>query len=358
MHRKSFEEDYEFEIYKTDDGGYSVSLPHQCGSWEIVGADIDDKKVDLEKMTDDYPNLPKDKELAIRQMRLFVKRAEEALERLINKDKIWTYLIKKKTNKMAKTLEQITDTFFFDAGTKEAPKHDYFLKKNGELKPLTGITTVLSVIAKPSLIPWAANMVADHIREHAEWQSIKFPEPQREYLVSESLLEEARKAHSKKKEEAAQKGTNIHAWISQWCLAEKKFGYPPFPEDEIAREQAEQFVAWAEKNQVKFLASEKKLMSEKLWIAGTLDFIAEIKGRKFMGDIKTYAKLYDRIPFLQMAGYRIMAEEMGEKDFMGSVVVNLPKGGELEEKYSYDDETDKKGFLAALELYRVLNNHK
>lgn len=88
MHRESFEEDYDFEVYKTEMGGYSVSLPHQCDAWEIVGAEIENQfdggNPDLSKMTDDYPNLPKDKDLAVKQMELFIKRAKEALEKLKN----------------------------------------------------------------------------------------------------------------------------------------------------------------------------------------------------------------------------------------------------------------------------------
>lgn len=80
-HRDSFTEDYEFNVQKTENGGYSVTLPHQCDDWDIIAADID-STIDNAEMTDDYPNLPKSKELAISQMELFIKRASEALEKL------------------------------------------------------------------------------------------------------------------------------------------------------------------------------------------------------------------------------------------------------------------------------------
>ena len=86
MHRDSFTEDYEFFVEKDKEGGYSVSLPHQCDDWEIIGADIGNirsgDKIDLKIMTDDYPNLPKDKKLAVKQMKLFIKRATKALKKL------------------------------------------------------------------------------------------------------------------------------------------------------------------------------------------------------------------------------------------------------------------------------------
>lgn len=84
MHRETFEEDYEFEVYKNKEGGYSVCLPHQCDSWEIVGAEVDTDfgNIKSEIYTDNYPNLPKDKEVALKQMELFIKRAKEALDKL------------------------------------------------------------------------------------------------------------------------------------------------------------------------------------------------------------------------------------------------------------------------------------
>lgn len=86
-HRETLEEDYEFSVRLTDEGGYSVSLPHQCDDWEIVGADVWSSWSDEpqpENVTRSYPNLPKDKDLAVRQMELFIKRAKEALVKLQN----------------------------------------------------------------------------------------------------------------------------------------------------------------------------------------------------------------------------------------------------------------------------------
>ena len=83
-HRQTFKEDYEFIVRKEDsydeehEAGYSVSLPHQCDSWEILGAEDDD----TEKHNGSYPANPCSKELAVLQMELFIKRANEALQKL------------------------------------------------------------------------------------------------------------------------------------------------------------------------------------------------------------------------------------------------------------------------------------
>lgn len=75
MNRETPTEDYEFSVDRTYDyvdgkrieTGYEVSLPHQCDEWKIIGWDYKDQP---------------DKNIAIKQMELFVKRAQEALEKL------------------------------------------------------------------------------------------------------------------------------------------------------------------------------------------------------------------------------------------------------------------------------------
>src|SRR3990167_4843288 len=76
-------------------------------------------------------------------------------------------------------------------------------------KPMTGVTTILSVIAKPALIQWAANEAVKYITEHIA-ELLTFP------IVKENvdkILEEARNAHRRKKEDAGSKGTDIHKEI-------------------------------------------------------------------------------------------------------------------------------------------------
>lgn len=214
--------------------------------------------------------------------------------------------------------------------------HRYFL----DGKPLSGVTTVLGVIAKPALINWAARMSADYILENLK-----------DLKDLEQVCELAKNAHNRKKDKGAEAGSDIHAWIESWI----KDSTIALPEDPTARRQAQQFVKWAEEKKVKFLESEKKMYSEEMWLGGTVDAVATIDGKKYVVDFKTQARLWDRTPFLQTAAYRLMLEEMGEKDFYGSLILLLPKEGKLEEHYSYDEETDKEGFMSALWLYRIIN---
>ena len=106
------------------------------------------------------------------------------------------------------------------------------------------------------------------------------------------------------------------------------------------------------KNKVKFLESEKVMYDADRFIAGTADFTCEIDGKKYVGDLKTGSGVYYEA-FLQCAAYRSM---LGEFD--GSLIVHLPKKGELKTHFRYDYETDLNAFNAALTIYRAQQTWK
>ena len=248
----------------------------------------------------------------------------------------------------------MTDPLF----TFEPEKHTY--KYDG--KKMTGCTTILGVLAKPQLIPWAARMACDYIRENAspEWDGDINNEDKvlSGYSVSLTTLAEAQVAHAKKKEDGATKGTDTHAQVEDFvkeCIADNN-GYPIVERTMTASATLTQFIHWAHDNHVRFLASEAQFYSKKLWVAGTADLIFEQDGKRYLGDIKTYKKIWDRTPFYQCAGYALMAQEMGEPKFDGYCIINLPKERSFKEsediKYSFDIDGDTQAFLACVTLYR------
>lgn len=272
--------------------------------------------------------------------------------------------IKMKTIKKKVSLkEEPQKGFIFDD---KDGKHNYYF--DGKL--MTGCTSILSVIAKPALIQWAANMASQFIRDNSEDISsfitrIKFnskieitnPEIMTGFkILKEETIDKAKNAHRQKKEDAADVGKVAHKIIENWI----KTGQITLSEDIMTIKMVLNFINWTTKNKVKFLESEKQIYSKELFIAGTADFVCEIEGKKYIGDIKT-GGVYDRIPHFQTAGYRFMLEEMGEKDYFGSIIVNIKKDGSFDETkdvmFSYDYKTDLDGFLAALKIYRILNNY-
>lgn len=212
-------------------------------------------------------------------------------------------------------------------------------------KPVTGVTTILGVIAKPALINWSANMAVDYMCEHIG-ELLKFPINKEN---TDKILKEARKAHCMKRDKAADIGTIAHKQIENWIN-----GDPLDEVDSKVRKMVDNFIGWADKNKVEFLASEKQVYSEKNWFAGTYDFLCKIDGKTYLGDVKTSSGIYPEM-FFQCAAYQICEEEMEEVKIDGCVIVNIRKDGTFEEKRSISNETNKEAFLAALKLYRAIN---
>lgn len=222
-----------------------------------------------------------------------------------------------------------TNKFTFNEKT-----HRYFY--DGE--PMTGVTTVLNVINKPALIGWSARMAVEYIVENFDGE------------LTTELLEDAKKAHAKKRDKAAEQGTDTHALVEQWIKSQIQGTLWARPDDK----QLENFVGWAMKHNVRFLESEKRVYDKDLFLAGTADLVCEIDGKTFIGDIKTTSGIYDLTPFMQCAAYAHMLDY----DINGTIIINLKKDGSFNEDkdvyYRYDLETDWKAFENALQLYRAM----
>ena len=193
------------------------------------------------------------------------------------------------------TKEKLPDGFYF-----RASDHSYFM--DGER--MTGVTTILGTISKPSLIPWAARMATDYIKDNGIYN-----ETEQTYEITEVQLEAARNAHTKKKEAGGVAGTDTHALVEQWIKSQisgniSDMDYKPI----------QPFIDWTTAQKITFIASEEKLYSKQMFVAGTADFLFERDGKRYIGDIKTYKKLWDRVPMLQCAGYGLMWREMNRKD--------------------------------------------
>lgn len=239
------------------------------------------------------------------------------------------------------------DNFTFDDKT-----HTYRL----DGKRLSGVTTILGVISKGNaLVNWAARMSSEYVLENLK-----------DLDDLEQVCEDAKTAHTKKRDDAATKGTDVHKEIEGLVkdVIEIELFNGFFGEKLQHKEkQVQHFIDWAVKNKVKFLVSERKVYSKKLFVAGTYDFKCEIDGKTYMGDIKTTSGIYGREPFAQCAAYQHFEKEMtGKDDVDGRLIINLKKTGQFDEEsdvyYSYDYDTDLEIFMSALTLYRKLSTFK
>ena len=222
-------------------------------------------------------------------------------------------------------------------------RHLHQLLVDGEWKNLTGCTTVLSVLAKPALIQWSANMAVEYIQE-----KVKFPVNLSDW---ENVLKEAKTAHRKKKEKAGDLGTQIHAEVEsiiKTAIQASEGVIAP----QTGSPQANHFIKWAIDNKVKFLETEKCVYSKSKFLGGIVDIVCEIDGKLWLADIKTGSGIYPE-HFAQMAGYNLMLDEMGYPKIAGHIVLNLKKDGTFQEKRSISTEDSKKLFLACLDIYRL-----
>lgn len=209
-------------------------------------------------------------------------------------------------------------------------------------KRMTGVTTVLGVIAKPALIGWAANMAVQHVQE----QILK-AEPGTILENLDKWLLEARKAHTVKRDKAADIGTLVHKACEEWIKSQTE---PTL--DEQGMKMFGHFKQWATDNKVKFLESEKHLYSESMFLGGICDMVVEIDGQVWIADIKT-GGVYPEA-FYQMAAYQMLLEEMGSPlKITGHIILGIKKDGTFEEKRSVSHEEAKEAFLAAFKIYKI-----
>ena len=239
-------------------------------------------------------------------------------------------------------------------------KHLYYY----DGKPMTGCTTILGVLAKPALIPWAAKMATEYVRDNLPKCLMDANGDSKQLTdLIEDMLEEAKNAHRKKKEDAAEAGTDTHALVETWIRAviDINDGIPSSVGGTAVgfAPEIQPFVEWAIKENITFKATEQKLYSKKLFVAGTVDFVFEKKGKRYVGDLKTYKKLWDRVPLIQCAGYSIMWSEMYGEEIDGYCVVCLPKERKFNESedvmWSFDPQGEKEAFISCVNLYRYLN---
>ena len=243
-------------------------------------------------------------------------------------------------------------------------------------KPLIGTSGVLNVIAKP-LTWWASGLAVTELG----WSPIKdkdkrFISKELRLPIAEKRLEEIKGmdaeeylktldkgyyAHSKTLDKSATKGTNMHAILEKIC---KRL---PLSDREAEHPAAICFREWANKNIKRVISSEGHCYSEEYWLGGITDLVFEdMEGRIAIMDFKSSKEVY-RTQLWQCAGYDLQIAENGIVDKEGNQICKLEKpisyyavfpfgATNPEPEISYDTESAKEAFLAALTIQNKLNN--
>lgn len=219
-------------------------------------------------------------------------------------------------------------------------KHWFYDGRGSSIISVTGITGVID--KSGALMGWAVNQMADYLLASEQKE------------ITQGLIDAAKKEYRRLKKEAADIGTQIHEWISEWIAGKK----PDMPDNERVVNGITAFLKFQKEHKAKWLESERIVYSKKHKYAGILDAIAEIDGNLILVDFKSSNGIYDEMRF-QVAGYQMAYEEETKKNFDGRMIIRFGKDtGEFEVKNLDSDEKDKKAFLACLALKTRLNELK
>lgn len=242
-------------------------------------------------------------------------------------------------------------------------------------KPLRGCSSIVKIIGKgDGLINWAANCAVDFLKEKfCAFDAIAPSHPD-----NLALFEEARTAHVRKRDGAAEKGTERHGLLEEYvrnCLTLR--GGLPIPTIEYANlhpgddaegrvKPIQLFIEWSVYNVEKFLFTEANCYSEKLWVGGIADIGMLLKdGRRVVGDHKSGPRAYFN-QFIQCAIYDVLLSESGGLDADGNKLFDWePADGYVvfpfrskpfTPEFRWDVDNYRKAAEEVVHLYSLENN--
>lgn len=242
-------------------------------------------------------------------------------------------------------------------------QHWYNVSTGNYAALLPSVTTVLGVINKPALLPWAKGEALRRVREELERANIK--DVTKVVLLGEvgdavfrpewiaALIDAARREPDKIKEAAAHYGTKAHNGID--ALLKGKAIPPGCLE---AQPAIAGFLQWQRGSGIEIVASEVPVYHPVLGYAGTVDWIGVRVGVTgwIVGDHKTSNGLWPEY------GYQVAAYAKAIEQLSGIPVAECwgcrypkaePKLGEppFEAKRVANIEAAWQGFLGAKQLW-------
>lgn len=191
------------------------------------------------------------------------------------------------------------------------------------------VTTILQVVGKPALVPWAAKVEREMVMEVSadlyldcsETPTMSKPA----WLTTLQSRLGKQKAATKELAKASEIGSQVHALI-EWTL-KGELCHKVGPSPRISDKAQWAFMAWEDwrkKVELKPIFVEQTVWSKEWGYAGTLDLLAEVEGKLTVLDWKTGKAVYDE-SYLQNAAYRRAIREMKHGDPLQGIIVRLPK---------------------------------
>lgn len=205
---------------------------------------------------------------------------------------------------------------------KRAKTHTRYYDKSGKLLP--GVTTILGVLNKPALVPWANGLGLQGINV-------------REYV-----------------DVLASIGTIGHEMI---CCHNRGVKFEPGERPKDLIDKAENcflsYLAWEKQHKIDPIACEAELISEKYGYGGTVDMWCRVDGVPTILDYKTGKAIYTEHIY-QVAAYRQLIEENGGKpEAVRILQIGRDETEGFSEKTVTDTSREWQVFEHCLAIYRL-----
>ncbi len=231
--------------------------------------------------------------------------------------------------------------------------HRYDVSDNGsKFTQVSSVTTILNVLAKPALVSWGVKCACNYVEEN-----LKLLISGNSFSVQDAfkIVEQARTAHDRTRQEAADIGTNVHDWLAAYWTNEH---CPAMPQDPKEVRCIEAALDWISDHKVKPIRVEEAQYSRLHKICGRPDLIGHIDGRLSVLDYKSTKFIYPEV-CLQMTAYAMMhAEEFRELPAHRWALRLDKETGEFEDRcYKPDSfDLDAETFLACFLCYDRLKH--
>ena len=187
------------------------------------------------------------------------------------------------------------------------------------------VTTVLDIIAKPALGPWYAKEERRYF-EAAMLEVLTKPGARDPEYVLAAVAEAVTgvKAADRAKQQAATIGTAIHAGI-EWAPPQRSWARTPAPSPGCPTPPPGRWRAGRTGRRAwpSSLWPSSARSTGRLWLRGTLDLYARVRGVLTVLDWKSGKAIYPEA-FLQNVAYRHAAARLGLPSSQG-LIVRLPK---------------------------------
>jgi hypothetical protein len=216
--------------------------------------------------------------------------------------------------------------------TKRNRAHQKYVCQEGPYagQEVPGVTTVLNILNKPALVPWAWGLGMKGLD------------------------------YRKVRDQAADIGTIAHSMIEADIRGEA-FDPSEYAPADVAKAEVS-YIAWLDwrkANIVDVLHSELQMVSEEYGFGGTIDCIARHNGDVWLVDVKTGKAVYDEM-IAQVAAYQVMyGDRFGH---IGQVhIIRLDKEDGIFTDHQIPERKLVAGwdlFLHALGCYRALRELK